>query len=321
MKTRKKSAPLTGNTLYLLLLLLFCLCLNAGLLAQRAVEYRRQYNAAVEEFEGRFQALLQHYVPEDLVAMGEDYSLLFSFNGEIAADPVGFGGIPAIENNTVVRKNGQNGLPYLVAVMDISETEDRLVFCLIRDLSGFDHDQEAQNLVTVLVSFASTALLILGFALITKRSTLWQTAPVMEEPTLTSPEDIPVAEPEPRTDLGRLAASLLSDMAEEAEARGIALGGSALPHSFVAHNEQLLSRLLETLLRTAIASTPENGTLTLSVFRRDTLMLTITTNGSLPANAALIHRPKCEAAGVTMTSDSSTFTLRFITAHDTEATL
>ena len=320
MKTKKKSAPLSGNKLYLLLLLLFCFCLNAGLLTLRAVEYRRQYNAKVEEFERYFHALLESYAPDELLMVSTDYTILVSLNGEISSDPEGFGAFPEIEDNTVVRRNGENGRPYLVAILNVSKVETHnIVCCLIRDLSDFDHEQEAQNLVTVVVSFIFTALLIGGFALITKRSTLWQAAPADDSSADDTPDDVPNPAPIHKTDLSRLAASLLNDLAEEAEARGIYLGGSALPHSLVAHDEQLLSPLLASLLRTVMTATPENGRVMLTVFRRDTLMLTISTSGSLSETAVLSHRPATEAAGVTLTHDDTALTLGFVTASDTDA--
>lgn len=312
MKSAKKKTPLSLGRYSLLLLFLFCFCLNGGLFALRANDYRVGYEREIAIFERDFRvanSLSDSHPSEVLSDLFSDISYLVFFN----RDPILTHGTEAFlpegaVAGHIVRSQNREGQSCLL-FYSVLEFEDgnRLDSYYMRSLADFDEAQTAQNLVTVLISFVATILLIGGYALLSNRAARI-TAPSEAEQV---PEAAPaeVAMPQARTDLGVLCAELLEALADEAETRQVRLSGSAVRFAWVLGETEALRSALGPILRRLLAEAPAGGTLTLQVWREDTVRLTLSGFASLPA--LTLYRPALDALGLSLAVGENSLTLHF----------
>lgn len=340
-KTAKTPSPLRT---YVVLLLLFCLCLNGGLLAFSHMTYKNAYDREVQALMEDGQALILMtggYLasPENGSISDDTTSAVLSF---LSAENLGFsdgvnweGAIslegqdwtpPVYDSGSQVTRQTVNGQTYLCyafrvslqltgsSTLDIWPKPRHTTYYLLRNIYSLEKQHQILTLVTAIASLVLSVLYaVVSWFLLRKHSLAIceaEITPSVRDETVayTPPSPRRHAHNAPQNDLGLLCRQLLERFADEADQRGIELRGSAQVKCLVKCDTKGLNLLTERLIRLCLASLTEGGRLTLLVTKaEEAVTLKLTTDAdSLPENALADCRELSFDLGGELTAEGGT---------------
>ncbi len=277
----------TSVKAYLVLLLVFCLCLNGGLLAMAAASYRQAYERQASLLKSDAVLFLQtlNVDPSDDRAAEEILLTVFREHGLILAqnnwvnfktEEAGVWSPPkvlltAAEDKAVLARvtlNGKPCLAYSILWQDDGEG-GRLYYHFLYDISDLEKEHRLLALEAVLASLVLSALFALLSLRLLKQHAVAAPAEAetKEAPSSEASADGEAASLPPEQDLGALCRSALERYEATAEEKGIALGGSAMPRCTVRGEAKALTDLLDRILTEALAVSVEGDPLSLHVTR------------------------------------------------------
>lgn len=331
-EAKPKEVAHPAHRAYILLLILFCLFFNGGLLAVSAVTYQtafdREATLLQEDGMAVFLILGGEYLAspydhpgdvtqEALLSLLSAKSLVFT-DGErwITKLPREESDWtpPVFEGTNTVTRQVIDGEPYLCYAFRASvrftspavsgavdETQSKPYY-LLKSIAA----QEKQyRLLTAATALASLLLSLLyaavSWRMLRRLSVSAEEKDLEDAAPHTADEPSPArqASPAPSVDLGLLCRDVMERFAEEAEERGILLTGSARPSCLVAGDAEGLTRLTEELIRLCFSMLDGGRRLSLLVTRRDEgIVLTLTAEApSLPEDALADSRLLAHSLG------------------------
>jgi len=295
---------LSPKKVHLILLLTFVLLLNGGLFAVSAVSYNQALTREYSLLEGN-AALLSRYMEmtdigasrdmEDMLAeVFRAHGLFLAINGRYSdgGDDMGEWEPPAsllaaTAEKPVTARVTLKGRPcaaYAFLLHDRVQNADFHAI-LLRDVSSLERAHRLLTLTVFLGALAaSTAFSLLlqkmGLGAVPVPASVDPAEIVPSSDTAAAAADVPPH----KTDLGLLCYRLMEELEEEAEARGIALTGSAMPHCMVVCEVEKLTALLIRLLQWGM--TAAQGEVSLLVTReKETVTLRLLTGTGSGADA------------------------------------
>lgn len=342
-KSAKTPSPLRT---YIVLLLLFCLCLNGGLFVLSHMTYKNAYDREV-------QALMED--GQALILMTGDYLAYPSGSGSISSttasavlsflnaknlgfsDGVNWEGVslegknwtpPVYDSGNQVTRQTVDGQTYLCYAFRISlqltnytygsssllPPQAIVTHYLLRNIHGLEKQHQTLTLVTAVTSLALSVLYAVVSWVALRRYVRMvcevEVAPSVSDEAVayTPPSPRRQAHNAPQNDLGLLCRQLLERFADEADQRGIELRGSAQVKCLVKCDTKGLNLLTERLIRLCLASLTEGSRLTLLVTKSgEAVTLKLTTDAdSLPENALADCRQLSLDLGGELTAEGGT---------------
>jgi hypothetical protein len=300
-KTAKTPSPLRT---YIVLLLLFCLCLNGGLFALAHMTYKNAYDREVQALMEDGQALILMtggYLasPENGSISNDTTSAVLSFlaaktlaltNGTSWGSQLTLEGQdwtpPVYDSGSQVTRQTVNGQTYLCYSFRVSLQltgeiiygslsflpQSSSTYYLLRNIHSLEKQHQTTTLVTALASLVLSVL----YAVVSWVALRKHSLAVCEAAVVPSENDETVAAPlppiprrqahnAPQNDLGLLCRHILERFADEADERGVELRGSAQMKCFVKCDTKGLNLLTERLLRLYLTTLAEGDCLTLLV--------------------------------------------------------
>lgn len=342
-KTAKTPSPLRT---YVVLLLLFCLCLNGGLLAFSHMTYKNAYDREVQSLMEDGQALILmtgEYLafPEYNSMSNETQTAVLSFlaakslvltNGTEWMSQLTLEGQdwtpPVYDSGSQVTQQTVNGQTYLCYAFRISLQLTKYTYgsssllapqavvthYLLRNIHSLEKQHQTLTLVTAIASLVLSVLYaVVSWFLLRKHSLAICEAEITpsvrdEAVAYTPPSPRRQAHNAPQNDLGLLCRHMLERFADEADQRGIELRGSAQVKCLVKCDTKGLNLLTERLIRLCLASLTEGGRLTLLVTKaEEAVTLKLTADAdSLPENALADCRQLSLDLGGELTAEGGT---------------
>jgi len=342
-KTAKTPSPLRT---YIVLLLLFCLCLNGGLLAFSYMTYQNAYDREVQSLMEDGQALILmagDYLafPEYNNISNETQTAVLSFlaaKGLAFTDGVSWGSQltlegqdwtpPVYDSGSQVTRQTVNGQTYLCYSFRISFQltgkniygslsslhQSPSTYYLLRNIHSLEKQHQMTTLVTALASlvlsvlYAVVSWFVIGKNTVTVCATEAIPSDNAAEAAYTPPSPRRQAHNAPQNDLGLLCRQLLERFADEADQRGVELRGSAQVKCLVKCDTKGLHLLTERLIRLGLDALTKDGRLSVLVTKRDeAVTLTLTAEAATLSETALADcRQTALSLGGELTAEGDT---------------